>query len=618
MLDELLGLSREAGDLTYRLFQTTLERVGREDDLLARVMPLCALPPAFDATIIGVLRDAPDDVEQNLDLLRRITGYSFVQAFEDSTFAYHETVREPLRTQLQAEHPEETLAIYQRLSMFYLERGKDIYHNVRRGDNDGFDRAMIEFNRGLAIAPDNHSKAEYHHWRGRVYMRLGRYDHAIKNFSQAIEYQPDNWSNYYRRATVQIEWQQYHEAVTDLDRAIALRDDVAKSFFARGAAYSKLQNYDQALADFDHALTLPPEKPDAHAEIYQARGILHWRQQQYDLAIENLTRAIEIDRDDGDHFFWRGVVYRAAQEPDKAIADFSAAIQKQDDLPINYRWRGTVYQEQQQFAQAAHDFTGAIEREPGNAANYYWRGMARYHMRDYDEALADFHAAIERDDTQCLYYIWRGTILYERGDDVAAQQDFDQAIALCPENPLAYEKRASSMYVNQPTLHDSALADLNTAIVLKPDYGQSYFWRAMVALDLGRYADAFSDIEHSIRYEPQRARGYFWRGVLYHLRGEPDAANADWEQAVRLADQSPRNLQDVRLALPLLMQGDIEGARACYTRALAMDGPAHVQFRYQLAGLRRLQRLYPQRKDIAEIANWLETQMHMFWSSTST
>lgn len=608
MLQELLERNTEAGALTYRLFRTTRERIASEDQLLAAVMPLCALPPAFDAAIIGVLRDAPGEVEQNQRLLEKLMGYSFVQAFEDGAFTYHETLRETLRAQLQTQHSEEILAIYQRLSAFYLERGKDIYHYARNHHQQQFDRAIIEFNRGLQVAPDNRTRAEYHHWRGRVYVQLRQYERAMRNFSQAIELLPTDWRNYYRRATMRIELQQYTEAITDLDTAISLCADVAKSFFARGTAYSKLQNYQRALNDFDHAIELLPEKPDTHAEIHKARGIIYWRLQEYDRALQDLTRAIDLAPNDGDHFFWRGVIHRDTEELDEAVTDFSTAIQLQEQIPINYRWRGAVYQEQEQFEKAERDFTQAITLEPDNAATYYWRGMVRYYLRRYDAALADFNEAIERDKNQCLYYIWRGAFFYGRSDDAAARRDFDRAVELCPMDYLPYEKRASTLYANQLELLDNALADLHRAIELQPDYGQSYFWRALVYLDLGRNEEAFSDIERSVHYEPQRARGFFWRGVMRHLRGETAAADDDWDQALVLAERSPPSLKKPRLALPLLIRGDKAGAIDCYTTALQGTYRADL-FRYQLAGLQRLQRLYPQREDIAEVATWLARQM---------
>jgi tetratricopeptide (TPR) repeat protein len=605
MLQELLERNPEVGALTYQLFQTTLEREARKDALLADVMPLCALPPSFDADVIGVLRGARDAFDQNRTLFQKLTQYNFVQMFEDGTCAYHETLREPLREEVFAAEPEKVRTIYRRLAAFYLERGQSIYEAVRKDDRQGFDRAMIEFNRGLAIAPDSRWKAEYHHWRGRVYMRLAQYNHALRNFSQAIEYEPDNWRNYYRRATVRIERLEYDEAIADLEQVMALRDDVLKSFFARGIVYSKLQDYDRALADFDHALTLPPDKPHVHADIYQARGIVHWHQQRYDQAIADLTQAIEVAPEDGDNYFWRGIIYHAARHPEQAIADFSAAIQRQEQLAINYRWRGTVYQEQQQYAAAEDDFTQAIALDPDNDASYYWRARTRCHRCRYDAARDDFDAAIARNSHNALYYSWRGTLFFGQGDDAAAQSDFDRAVALGSHDYQAYEKRASALYASQPDRLTEALADLDTAITLQPDTrqnSQSYFWRALVLLDLGRQTEAFSDIERVLQSRPTWMQAVFWRGVMHHVRGAEDAAEADWAQAARLADQD-----DLRLALPLLMQGDTPGARACYTRAFQQICRVD-RFRYQLADVQRLQRLYPQRTDIAEIVSWFQTQ----------
>jgi Flp pilus assembly protein TadD len=66
------------------------------------------------------------------------------------------------------------------------------------------------------------------------------------------------------------------------------------------------------------------------AKDYSNRGVAAYERGDYDAAIEDLTKAIELDGEDPDNYVNRGTAYARTGELDQALADYTAAIELDD------------------------------------------------------------------------------------------------------------------------------------------------------------------------------------------------------------------------------------------------------------------------------------------------
>lgn len=80
------------------------------------------------------------------------------------------------------------------------------------------------------------------------------------------------------------------EAINAYSMAIAKRP-VPRGYIGRGRTYLALKQYDKAEADLLTAVQFPADKIEAYAlyQAYEALGIIHTEQQNYDAAIRNFT-----------------------------------------------------------------------------------------------------------------------------------------------------------------------------------------------------------------------------------------------------------------------------------------------------------------------------------------
>jgi len=102
--------------------------------------------------------------------------------------------------------------------------------------------------------------------------------------------------------------------------------DLAGAYNWRGEAYRILKQYELALADYSRSIELNPQSvyPFANrAEVYRLQG-------KYDLVIADTTQAIRVDPMLNASYAIRGMAYEKIGDKDHARADFNKAL----SLPV--------------------------------------------------------------------------------------------------------------------------------------------------------------------------------------------------------------------------------------------------------------------------------------------
>ena len=146
---------------------------------------------------------------------------------------------------------------------------------------------------------------------------------------------------------------------------LALRGNIrcVGIYIKRGTKRLKSKDYEGAISDFSEVLDYIFE----YAELYNRRAFCYQRLQQYQLAINDLSRIIALTSNPSKiHgvYYNRGSCYFSLKELTSAIADFSQAIEIKPDFFQAYLVRGMVYKESGDIKKAEEDFNMVKQLKP--------------------------------------------------------------------------------------------------------------------------------------------------------------------------------------------------------------------------------------------------------------
>lgn len=185
--------------------------------------------------------------------------------------------------------------------------------------------AEYDFQCTLRMQPTN---ADAYNGRGNARFKNGNYAEALTDFNKAIALDPGLTLAYYNRGQLYYEQGKYEEAIQDFNQAISLKADYASAYETRGMSkfmLSPAKNKTLALADIDNALIINPKL----ASAYNSRGVVKGFYKQYEEAIRDFTKAIELKHEYiYQPFSNRGEMYEKLDRCSEAAEDFLRALRQ--------------------------------------------------------------------------------------------------------------------------------------------------------------------------------------------------------------------------------------------------------------------------------------------------
>jgi tetratricopeptide (TPR) repeat protein len=302
----------------------------------------------------------------------------------------------------------------------------------------------------------------------------------------------------------------------------------ADDYFLRaGDKYNK-KDFQGAIEDYDRAIQVEPN----YAIAYNNRGNVRFELGDKPRAIEDYNRAIQLDPNLAMSYYNRGNARAALGDKPGAIEDYNRAIQLDPNYAIAYNNRGLARSDLGDKPGAIEDYNRAIQLDPNLAIAYNNRGLARAALGDKPRAIEDYNQAIQLDPDYTLAYNNRGNVRFELGDKPGAIEDYNRAIQLDPNLAMSYYNRGNA----RAALGDKprAIEDYNRAIQLDPDYTLAYNNRGNVRFDLGDKQGAIEDYNRAIQLDPNLAIAYNNRGLARSDLGDKPGAIGDYQKAANL------------------------------------------------------------------------------------
>ncbi len=335
----------------------------------------------------------------------------------------------------------------------------------RRGDTKG---AIHLWRDAISLDPKG-SEAAYR--LGKAYLELSQFDLARQEFNRVLrDSQRHQAANYYLGLlaasddhSASVEYLRVaaegddREISNRASEMLALLEDIAASeddaYVAAhlGRAYLKLDAPSLAVAQLDRVITLQPDNYTARAYIGYAL-----------FALDDLNAA-------------RDVLRQVTQQAPKH--------------PLGHYFLGLLHRSEGYLPTALWEFKTSLKIDPSNAAVY--AEIADTYQRMAQHVLAgDWYriaTEVAPDEPGFLillaqFYV---NVLPKAEEGVTAAR---RAVAAAPDNAVAQDLLGWALYLAGES--PQALAPLERAVVLDPDFARAYYHLGVIYARLGRRADA--------------------------------------------------------------------------------------------------------------------------------
>ncbi len=127
--------------------------------------------------------------------------------------------------------------------------------------------------------------------RGDVYFKLGEFEQAIADYSDAIGLDDHADQAYFGRGMALARYGQIREGIKDLTVFIHRHPDDSRAYTKRGVRYLWIQEDRNAEKDLTRAVQLDAANAEAHDDL----GVVHARRKDYAGALRHFTAAVKND-----------------------------------------------------------------------------------------------------------------------------------------------------------------------------------------------------------------------------------------------------------------------------------------------------------------------------------
>lgn len=171
-------------------------------------------------------------------------------------------------------------------------------------------------------------------------------------------------------------------------------------------------------------------------------GVDLYKQGQHKEAVETFTRLIENNDEYVEAYRLRGSSYMKLKEYDLAISDFKKAIDLAPDQNGVFSDLGTAYYYSKRFIEALKMYDLEIEKGHENQLVYFNRALCLDQLGRLDEALDDIRTSLKLKPDFYWALCYKGNLLVKKGEYKKAKQAYEAAHFADKNDSYALEKLA--------------------------------------------------------------------------------------------------------------------------------------------------------------------------------
>ena len=414
--------------------------------------------------------------------------------------------------------------------------------------------------------------------RGVAYLELEEVDQAFNDLNRALDLGGEAPAVLEARARIQLQRGELASARLDCERAIDIEEKFVLAYLTLASTLVELEEPAEALSALRKVAELAPEWDGSH----RALGDFHMHQGDVEQAFAFYSKAVNCGQQTAINWLQRGQCQVARRNWEKAVFDLDKAIELDGELAEAHRARATVNLARHEMDDAIQDLTEVLRRVPDDVVSRFQRAQCHLAKKKPVEAREDFDQVIELCPTLAAAYCGRATTWIESGDQTRAAEDFREATI---QDPLSADDFEISRILAEAAMlqrvddYEAALRKIEEALEVNPDSEQALAIRASCYWHDEQFVEAADDytclldqLSNNDEDRIKRLACLNNRGHVYAELGEFGKGLTDLNEAVQMAEAfGSRECQAYSLSGRALAQAglnELDKTRADFQRSI--------------------------------------------------
>lgn len=257
----------------------------------------------------------------------------------------------------------------------------------------------------------------------------------------------------------------------------------------------------------------------AQAQRGLRQGHRYLEEKKYDLAVQEIKRAVAANGKDPLGYLLLGVAQYWSGRVDESISSYRAALALEPDNAQGHLLLGISHAWNSDASAAESEFRRAVEIDPSRADAQMNLGSIRETYGDYPAALDCFRKAVALEARNALYRFQLGSLYRKLGRDADALEQFREAVKIEP----SYEDALLEMACAQERLKDvkGAISVLRKAVDLKPGDSVARMRLARLYLIEGQPRRARAVLADAFHLTPEEGDSGLQLSIAYSAGRQP-------------------------------------------------------------------------------------------------
>ncbi len=263
--------------------------------------------------------------------------------------------------------------------------------------------------------------------------------------------------------------------------------------------FYKEKNYYKAI---NYLEKIPKKHEKVFFNIFNLLGVCYLEIGNYETALSNINKSIELDSSISEAYSNCGVVYRRLGNYRKAIEYYNKAISLDSSNNLAYFNRGLCFMDMRVLDSARTDFEKAIQMDEFHFQAWLKLGEAYLNLKQYQEAITCFRKVLKQNSNLLLLssaYSGLGSVYNELQMDTLSILNLTYAITFNPNFDTLYFNRGAG-YMNIKN-YDLAIKDFTKAISIDNNFLMAYIYRSNAYALVNDYQLAILDLNKSIEID---------------------------------------------------------------------------------------------------------------------